>query len=82
MKNEIRTVKKTLNYDQNSYSNRNKPILFLDELNDERRKNLVNLIKKNPKYQDLYYMIDRKNYFSRDNHIKLVQKVFSKRVIN
>ena len=82
MKNQIRTVKNTLNDYQNSYSNRNKPILFLDELNDERRQNLVNLIKKNPKYQDLYYMIDRKNYFSRDNHIKLVQKVFSERVIN
>ena len=39
-----------------------KPILYLDELDIERKQNLEKLIKKNPKYKNIYYMIDREKF--------------------
>ena len=45
-----------------------KPTLYLDEFDLERKQNLEKLIKKNPKYKNIYYMIDRENYFSKINN--------------
>ena len=55
-----------------------KPILYLDELEIERKQNLEKLIKKNPKYKNIYYMIDRENYFSKINN-SIGKRVFSER---
>ena len=55
-----------------------KPTLYLDELDLERKQNLEKLIKKNPKYKNLYYMIDRENYFSKINN-SIGKRVFSER---
>ena len=55
-----------------------KQILYLDELNQERKQNLEKLIKKNPKYRNIYCMIDRENYFSKINN-GIGKRVFSER---
>ncbi len=55
-----------------------KPTLYLDEFDLERKQNLEKLIKKNPKYKNIYYMIDRENYFSKINN-SIGKRVFSER---
>ncbi len=70
----------TISLYQNLSLNKSKQIIYLDLLSEESRQNLQKLINKNPKYKDLYYMIDRKNYYSTNNNQKnLHKRVFSER---
>ncbi len=70
----------TISLYQNLSLNKSKQIIYLDLLSEESRQNLQKLINKNPKYKDLYYMIDRKNYYSTNNKQKnLHKRVFSER---
>ena len=70
----------TISCYQNLSLNKSKQIIYLDLLSEESRQNLQKLIIKNPKYKDLYYMIDRKNYFTTNNNgLNLHKRVFSQR---
>ena len=46
--------------------NGSKKILYMNELDDERKHILDNLLKKNQKYQDVLNMIDTNNYYTRN----------------
>ena len=81
MLNGDNVVKGEINQFDDSVMNRNKQILYMNELDDERKQILENLIKKNRKYQDVYDMIDRRNHFKRNiENIYIIEKrVFSER---
>ena len=81
MLNGDNVVKGEINQFDDSVMNRNKQILYMNELDDERKQILENLLKKNRKYQDVYDMIDRKNHFKRNiENIYIIEKrVFSER---
>ncbi len=81
MLNGDNVVKGDINQFDDVVMNKNKKILYMNELDDERKQILENLIKKNPKYQDVYDMIDRRNYFTRniDNIYIIEKRVFSER---
>ncbi len=81
MLNGDNVVKGEINQFDDSVMNRNKQILYMNELDDERKQILENLLKKNRKYQDVYDMIDRRNHFKRNiENIYIIEKrVFSER---
>ena len=81
MLNGDNVVKGDVNQFDDVVMNKNKKILYMNELDEERKQILDNLLKKNPKYQDVYDMIDRKNHFRRNvENIYIIEKrVFSER---
>ena len=65
-KNENKTVKRDINQFDDYIMNGSKKILYMNELDDERKHILDNLLKKNHKYQDVLNMIDTNNYYTRN----------------
>ena len=65
-KNENKTVKRDINQFDDYIMNGSKKILYMNELDDERKHILDNLLKKNQKYQDVLNMIDTNNYYTRN----------------
>ena len=80
-KNENKTVKRDINQFDDYIMNGSKKILYMNELDDERKHILDNLLKKNQKYQDVLNMIDTNNYYTRNkkNAFIIERRIFSER---
>ena len=59
MLNGDNVVKGDVNQFDDVVMNKNKKILYMNELDEERKQILDNLLKKNPKYQDVYDTIEK-----------------------